>query len=491
MAVRRLKNYIHGEWVDAGTDQHIDVINPAHMEVLAEVPLSTPKDIDRAVKSSKEAFHEWRNTPPVSRARYLFRLKELMEERFDDLAKVQTREHGKTIDESRGETRRGIEQVEVATGIPTLMQGYNLEDIASGIDEHCIYQPVGVFCHVAPFNFPFMVPLWFMPYAIATGNTFIVKPSPRVPMSQTMLVELIEEIDLPPGVLNLVHGGNEATNGLLEHPDVVGVTFVGSTPVGRDVIYKKCGETGKRVIAQCGAKNFIVCMDDCNLAKSMPGLMTSFFGNTGQRCLAGANLLVVTESDQYYKTVVDAFINAASQIKVGDGLDESIQMGPLQNAASKHRVLSYIETGLKEGATLALDGRNIKLAGDAGLPHDCFLNPSVFVDCAPDMTIAREEIFGPVACVLRVKSLSEAIDMIHSVPFGNSAAIYTGSGKAARQFRHDVKCGNIGVNVGIPAPMAFFPFSGMKDSFFGSLHGQGKDAIRFFTDCKVLIERWF
>jgi malonate-semialdehyde dehydrogenase (acetylating)/methylmalonate-semialdehyde dehydrogenase len=489
MAIETLKNYIHGEWVEAQTDAYGDVMNPARGEVLAKVPLSGKADIDRAVQSAKEAFPRWKNTPPLSRVRYLFKLKELMEEHFDELAIVQTREHGKTIDESRGETRRGIEQVEVATGIPTLMQGYNLEDIATGIDEHCIYQPVGVFCHIAPFNFPFMVPLWFVPYALATGNTFIVKPSPRVPLSQTRLAELIEEVDLPPGVLNFVHGANDASNALLRHPDVAGVTFVGSTPVGRDIIYRTCGETGKKVIAQCGAKNFIVVMEDCDLEKSMAGFMTSFYGNTGQRCLAGANLLVVSESDTFYNKVVDAFVEAASKIRVGDGLDESVQMGPLQNVESKQRVLGYIEKGLAEGAALALDGRQLKLVED--LPTDCFLNPSVFVNVTPDMTIAREEIFGPVASILRAKNLNEAIGIIHENPFGNAASIYTSSGKWVQKFRHDVKCGNIGVNIGIAAPMAFFPFSGMKDSFFGSLHGQGKDAIRFFTECKVIIERWF
>ncbi len=490
MAVTRLKNFIHGEWVEAQTKQYADVINPARGEILAQVPLSTEADLDRAVKSAREAFPEWRNTPPVTRARYLFRLKELMEESFDELAEVQTREHGKTIDESRGETRRGIEQVEVATGIPSLMQGYNLEDIASGIDEHCFFQPLGVFSHIAPFNFPFMVPLWYLPYAIATGNTFVLKPSPRVPLSQTRVLEMLEEVDLPPGVVNLVHGANEASNAILHHPDVAGVTFVGSTAVGRDIIYKTCGETGKRVIAQCGAKNFIVLLEDCDLEKSMAGLMTSFFGNTGQRCLAGANLVVVGEHDSFYKRAVDAFVSAAAKIRVGDGMDESVQMGPLQNAASKQRVLDYIERGLQEKATLVLDGRQVKVV-DASLPLDCFLNPSVFVDVTPEMTIAREEIFGPVASILRAKDLDHAIDMIHANPYGNSAAIYTSSGKAAQKFRHDVQCGNIGINIGVAAPMAFFPFSGMKDSFFGSLHGQGRDVIRFFTEAKVMVERWF
>ncbi|MGC9195092.1 MAG: aldehyde dehydrogenase family protein, partial [Syntrophobacteraceae bacterium] len=445
MDVARLKNYIDGEWVEAQTDEYADVVNPARGELLARVPLSSSADIDRAVKSCAKAFEQWRNTPPSARARYLFRLKELMEDRFDELAEVQTREHGKTIDESRGETRRGIEQVEVATGVPTLMQGYNLEDIAAGIDEHCFFQPIGVFSHIAPFNFPFMVPLWFIPYAIAAGNTFVVKPSPRVPLSQTRVIELFEQADFPPGVVNMVHGANVATNALLHHPEVAGVTFVGSTAVGRDIIYKSCGQTGKRVIAQCGAKNFIVLMEDCNLEKSMAGLMTSFFGNTGQRCLAGANLVVVG-GDSFCKKAVDAFIEAAAAIRVGDGMDESVQMGPLQNAQSKERVLGYIEKGLKEGATLALDGRNLKIA-DPNLPRDCFLNPCVFVDLRPEMTIAREEIFGPVAGILRAANIDQAIAMIHDNPYGNAAAIYTSSGQAAQRFRHDVKCGNIGINI--------------------------------------------
>ncbi|MDR3557780.1 MAG: CoA-acylating methylmalonate-semialdehyde dehydrogenase [Syntrophobacteraceae bacterium] len=489
MAVPRLRNFIDGEWVEPQTEEYADVINPARGELLARVPLSSSADVDRAVAGAREAFPEWRNTPPAARARYLFRLKELMEERFDELAEVQTREHGKTIDESRGETRRGIEQVEVAAGIPTLMQGFNLEDIAAGIDEHCFFQPIGVFSHIAPFNFPFMVPLWFVPYAIAAGNTFVVKPSPRVPLSQTRVVELFEEIDLPPGVVNMVHGGNLATNAILHHPDVAGVTFVGSTAVGRDIIYKTCGQTGKRVIAQCGAKNFIVVMEDCDLPKSMAGLMTSFFGNTGQRCLAGANLVLVG-SGSFQKRALDAFIEAAAGIRVGDGMDESVQMGPLQNTASKERVLGFIEQGIREGAVLALDGRKPKLV-DPDLPEDCFLNPSVFVDVSPEMTLAREEIFGPVASVLKARDLDHAISLIHDNPYGNAAAIYTSSGRAAQKFRHDVKCGNIGINIGIPAPMAFFPFSGMKDSFFGTLHGQGKDAIRFFTEAKVVVERWF
>jgi malonate-semialdehyde dehydrogenase (acetylating)/methylmalonate-semialdehyde dehydrogenase len=488
MNVERLQNFINGEWVDSGSTEYGEVRNPAWDNLLCQVPMSTKAEVDRAVQAAKNAFPEWRNTPPVARARYLHRLRGLLEENFDELSRVQTTEHGKTIDESRGETRRGIEMVEVAAGIPSLMQGYNLEDIATAIDEYCIYQPLGVFGHIAPFNFPFMVPLWYLPFAIATGNTFIVKPSPRDPMSQVELFKLLDDAMIPPGVVNLVHGGADVANFLLEHPDIKGMTFVGSTPVGK-IIYRKCGETGKRVIAQCGAKNFLVILPDVDLNSAIPSLMTSFFGNTGQRCLSGANAVFVGDSDAAYKRFVDEFVEAAAKIRVGDGLDESVQMGPLQNLESKKRVIGFIEKGVEEGAKLLLDGRKLSLVGD--VPETCFLNPTVFGNVTPSMSIGREEIFGPVASIMRAEDLDEAIEMIHGSPYGNAASIFTGNGKLARKFQHDVMCGNIGINIGIVAPMAFFPFSGMKDSFFGTLHGQGRDAIRFFTESKVVIQRWF
>lgn len=487
MEIKTLQNYINVEWVDSKSSDLEEVRNPAKDELLCHVPFSTREEVDLAVKSAKDAFPDWRNTPPVTRARYLHRLVELMEENFDELSIVQTTEHGKTIDESRGETRRGIEMVEVASGIPSLMQGFNLEDIAAGIDEYGIYQPLGVFCTLAPFNFPFMVPLWFMPFAIASGNTFVVKSSPRTPMSQVKLFELLDDIGLPPGVVNLVNGATDAANQLMEHPDIKGVTFVGSTPVGR-IVYRKCGETGKRVIAQCGAKNFIVIMPDTKLDSSMVSLMSSFFGNTGQRCLSGANALVVGD-DAFYKEFVDKFVEAASKIRVGNGLDESVQMGPLQNLASKERVAGVIEQGVKEGANVLLDGRKLNLVGD--VPERCFLNPTVFENVTPDMSLAREEIFGPVASILRARDLDEAIKIMDANPYGNAASIFTTSGKSARQFQHETDVGNVGVNIGIVAPMSFFPFSGRKDSFFGVTHGQGRDVIRFFTEIKVVIQRWF
>ena len=492
--VLTIKNYIGGEWVESKSKKILDVVNPATQKVLAKVPVSTREEIDEAVEIAKETFPMWRNTTPVARVRYLFRLKELMEENFEELSRVQTMEHGKTIDESRGETRRGIEMVEVATGIPSLMQGSLLEDIAVGIDEFAYRQPIGVFGIIGPYNFPFMVPLWFIPFAVACGNCVVVKPSSEDPISQIKIAELAEEAGIPPGVWNVVNGGRDVVTGMLEHPDINGICFVGSTRVGRDVIYRKCGETGKRVIAQCGAKNFLLIMPDANLDRTIRSCMTSFYGNTGQRCLSGANLLVVGEGlkeheyNAFYEKIVNAFVKAASEIRVGYALDERVQMGPLRDTEKKQRLVGLVQKGVDEGAKLMLDGRNIKLIGD--WPHDAFLNPSVFTEVTQDMYIAREELFGPIANIMRAKTLDEAIEMIHNNPYGNASSIFTQNGKWTRKFVHDVKTGNVGVNIGIVAPMAFFPFAGMKQSFYGVLHGQ-KECIDFFTDRKVVIQRWF
>jgi len=483
-----LKNFIDGEWVDSKSNRMQDIVNPAKQQTIGQVPMSTKEDVDAAVAAAKEAYSDWRRTTPLARVRCLFRLKELLEENFERLSRIQSMEHGKTIDESRGETRRGIEMVEVATGIPSLMQGYNLEDIASGIDEYVIYQPKGVFCHIAPFNFPFMVPLWFIPFALATGNTFVNKPSPRDPISQYALAELVEEAGVPPGVYNVVQGGADAAQALMTHPDVEGVTFVGTSSVGRE-IYRTCGEQGKRAIVQGAAKNFMVVMPDADVDATIRALMTSFYGNTGQRCLSGANLVIVGKEEAFYKSFRDRFVEAASRIRMGYGLDESIQMGPMQAVDGKERVLGYIEKGLEEGADLILDGRKPQIQGD--FPDTCFIGPSVFENVSPDMTIAREEIFGPVASVLRAADLDAAIDMVNASDYGNGNAIFTSSGKAAREYQYRVESGNVGINIGIVAPMAFFPFSGMKSSFFGVLHGQGRDAVRFFTESKVVIQRWF
>jgi malonate-semialdehyde dehydrogenase (acetylating)/methylmalonate-semialdehyde dehydrogenase len=486
--VKTIKNYIGGEWVES-RGEIVDVINPATCKTIAKVPVSTKEEIDSAVKAAKEAFPDWRRTTPLARSRLLFRLKELLEENFEEVSRIQTQEHGKTIDESRGETRRGIENVEVACGIPTLMQGYYSEDIASGIDEWVIPTPLGVFGVIGPFNFPFMIPLWSAPYAVATGNCVIIKPSSEVPNSQTRLAELAEEAGFPPGVWNVVHGGRTVVNGMLEHPDIAGITFVGSTPIGRDVIYKKCGDTGKRVIAQCGAKNFMTIMPDCDVDRTVAAMMTSFFGNAGQRCLAAANAVIVGDDDSFYKKFVAKVLEQSAKIKIGYGMDDSIQMGPVRDKAKKANILKYIESGIKEGAKLSLDGRKPKIIGD--YPDTCFLGPTVFENVTPNMKIGAEEIFGPVMSIMRVKNLKEAIEVSNANPYGNGHSIFTQNGKSARDFQYNVVSGNVGINIGIVAPVALFPFSGTKDSFFGVLHTQGKEAIRFFTESKVVIQRWF
>jgi malonate-semialdehyde dehydrogenase (acetylating)/methylmalonate-semialdehyde dehydrogenase len=486
--IKEVKNYINGEWVDS-KGKIVDVVNPATGKVIGKCPISTKEEIDAAVAAAKAAYPDWRRTTPLARSRYLFRFKQLLEENFEELSRIQTMEHGKCIDESRGETRRGIENVEVGCGTPTLMQGYYSEDIASGIDEYVVPTPLGVFGIIGPFNFPFMIPLWSAPYALATGNTIVIKPSSEVPLSQTSIAELAEEAGFPPGVYNVVNGGRTVVNGMLEHKDIVGITFVGSTPTGRDVIYKKCGETGKRVIAQCGAKNFIVIMPDCNVQATIAALMTSFFGNAGQRCLSGANLLIVGDDDKFYKNFLDQVVGMTSKIRVGYGLDETVQMGPVRDKDKKANILKFIESGIKEGAKLILDGRKLKIVGD--YPDTCFLNPTIFENVSPKMKIGAEEIFGPVMSVMRAKNLDQAIEICNANPFGNGDAIFTQSGRDARYFFYNVESGNVGINIGIVAPMAFFPFSGMKNSFYGVLHTQGKEAVRFFTESKVVIQRWF
>jgi len=486
--IKVVKNYINGEWVES-KGEIVDVVNPANGKTIGRVPISTAEEINAAVAAAQEAYPDWRRTTPLARSRILFRLKDLLEENFEEVSRIQTQEHGKCIDESRGETRRGIENVEVACGIPTLMQGEYSEDIASGIDEWLIPTPLGVFGIIGPYNFPWMIPLWSAPYAVATGNCIVIKPSSEVPLSQMRLAELAEEAGFPPGVWNVVNGGRTVVNGMLDHPDIAGITFVGSTPTGRDVIYKRCGETGKRVIAQCGAKNFMTIMPDCDVDRTVAGMMTSFFGNTGQRCLAAANAVIVGDDDTFYKNFVDSVISLSSRIKIGYGLDESVQMGPIRDKAKKETVLRYIETGLQEGAKLLLDGRKVDIIGNH--PETCFIGPSIFEGVRPDSKMGSEEIFGPVMSLMRVRTLEEAIEISNANPFGNGHSIFTQNGKSAREFQYNILSGNVGINIGITAPVAFFPFSGMKDSFYGVLHTQGKEAVRFFTESKVVIQRWF
>ncbi len=484
MSLPLMKNYINGEWVESNSTTFGDICNPATAEKIAQVGYGTKEDVDQAVKAAKDAYWDWRTTPPLTRARYLFRLKDAFEENFEEIAAVLTTEQGKCIDEARGEVRRMIENVEHATGVTTLMTGYTLEDIATDIDCYGHRQPMGVFAAIVPYNFPGMVAWWFLPYALVTGNTFIVKPSEQVPMTQTKIFEIIDEVGFPEGVVNMVHGSRDVVNGLLDNPDVEGISFVGSTPTAK-YIYQRCGETGKRCQALGGAKNIVAVMPDANLEASMPSLITSFFGCSGQRCLSGSVLVPVGDiADE----LVEKFTTAAKAMKVGSGLDEQTAMGPLAGPAHKERSLSYIEKGIEEGADLILDGRNFTVPE---LPNGFFVGPTIFDNVKADMTIAREEIFGPVISVVRAKDLNEVIDLINTRGFGNAACIYTSSGASAREFKYRVKPSMIGINIGIAAPMSFFPFGGAGDSMFGDTKGHGQEIFNFFTDTKVVIQRWF
>ncbi len=479
-----VKNYIGGKWVSSSTSKWQDVNNPATGRPIGRVPFSTAGEVDAAVKAAKEAFPAWRATPPLERSRYFFRLKELMEDDLENIARTVTRENGKTIDDARGSVRRAIENVEVVTGIPSLMMGYNLEDGAGrNIDEEVIRQPLGVFTAICPFNFPAMVPFWFLPYAVACGNTFVLKPSEQVPLTQQRIFSQIDKVGFPPGVINLVNGGREAVDCLLDHPDIVGVSFVGSTPVAK-YIYKRAAENGKRVQAQGGAKNVLVVMPDANYEKAIPNILGSCFGAAGQRCLAGSLIVAVGDA---YGEVKRRLTEATAKMKVGNGLEPDTDMGPVISKEAKERILGYIDVGVKEGAELLFDGRQVKVEGH---PDGFYVGPTIFDKVTPDMRIAREEIFGPVVGVIQAKDLDEALSIIASSPYGNSGSIYTESGKAAREFRYRAPVGNVGINIGVAAPMAYFPFSGQKSSFFGSHHGQGRDAIDFFTERKVVITRW-
>ncbi len=480
----RIRNFINGEFVESGAARMQDVINPATAAPIAQVPLADKSEVAEAVGAAAEAFAEWRETPPNLRVQPLYRLKTLVEKHYEDVAHAVVLEHGKVIDEARGSVRRTLDNIEFACGIPSLLMGQTLEDgAAAGIDEEVIRQPLGVFAAVAPFNFPAMVPFWFWPTALACGNTFVVKPSEQVPITQNLMFELIRDAGFPDGTINMVNGDKETVDALIDDPRVSGISFVGSTRISQ-YIYERAAKNGKRVQCQGAAKNFLTVMPDANLDATVPNMISSFFGNTGQRCLAASVLVPV---GAVADAVIPRFVAAARQIRVGYGLDETAQMGPL--AAKKHyeRVRAMIETGIREGATLLLDGRDCKVAG---YPNGYFVGPTIFDNVTPDMTLAREEIFGPVVAIVRVKNLREAIDLANASAYGNASSIYTTNGKAAREYRYHVKAGNIGINLGVAAPMAYFPFGGRKLSFFGDLHGQGRDAVEFFTERKVVITRW-
>ena len=477
-----LPNFIGGRWTPATATGHLDVHNPASGEVIARTPLSTGADVDRAVKAAAAAFPGWSETPPVVRARTMFAFKARLEEHFDELARLVTTEHGKTLDESRGSVRRAIECVEVACGAPSMLMGYGLENIAPSIDCTVMRQPIGVCAAIAPFNFPAMVPMWFLPFAVVCGNTFILKPSEQVPLSQKRMFELLESCGLPPGVVNLVNGGREVAEAICDHPGIRAVSFVGSTGVAR-LIYQRATHAGKRVQALGGAKNFIVVMPDADLDRAMPVITESFYGCAGERCLAGSVLLPVGPS---HAEVRDRMVAAAEALTVGNGLEPGVDMGPVITARHRDRVLGYMDRGVAEGAKLVADGRRRTLPADG-----FFVGPSVFDEVSSSMSIGREEIFGPVATVCPVKDLDEAFRMMEAHPNANATSIFTSSGKAAREFAHRATASMVGVNIGVAAPMAYFPFGGARDSFFGDLKVHGRDAFEFYTDKKVTISRWF
>ena len=480
-----LKNYINGTWVESVSIQTIDVVNPATQDVLAKVPFGsdTSKDVASAVESASIAYDDWRNVPVMKRVQVLYQLKSLLEKNRESLAEIITKESGKTYAESIGEIQRAIENVEVACGTPMLMAGDIIEDIATGIDEMMIRQSLGVCSCITPFNFPSMIVFWFLPYAIATGNTFIIKPSEKVPLTMMKIFELIDQLDIPKGVLNMVHGGKNSVDAILENPTVKAVSFVGSTPIAR-YIYSKGTANGKRVQAQGGAKNPVLVLPDADIEMSAKIIADSVYGCAGQRCLAASTIITI---DDQNKQIKDALYETVKTRTTGYGLDKGTDMGPVITAESRNRIEGLIQQGIDEGANVLLDGRNSPVSG---FENGNFLAPTILENVALDKDLINTEIFGPVMSLISMKNIDEALKFVNDGQYGNMACLFTGSGASARKFRNEANAGNIGINIGVAAPMAQFPFSGWKDSFFGDLHGQGKHAIEFFTQTKVVVERW-
>ncbi|MBF2064642.1 MAG: CoA-acylating methylmalonate-semialdehyde dehydrogenase [Calothrix sp. C42_A2020_038] len=481
--ISTLSNYINGKWLVSHTTHELEVFNPALGKVIAKVPLSTSSEVDEAVQAASEAFITWRRTPATERVQYLFTLKNLLQENCEDLARTITTECGKTLAESKGEMQRAIENVEVACGIPMMMQGTISEDIARGIDEMMIRQPLGVCAVICPFNFPGMIPFWFLPYAIACGNTYIVKPSEKVPLTMQKIFQLIEKTGLPKGVINLVNGAKEVVDAILDHPQIRGISFVGSTPVAK-YIYSRGATNGKRVQCQGGAKNPIIILPDADMEMTTRIAADSAFGCAGQRCLAASLAVTVGEAK---RTFTEAITETAKKRVVGNGLDEGVEMGPVISADSQARIEALIYKGASEGAKLLVDGRRPQISG---YKNGYFVRPTILQDVNPIGEIAKTEIFGPVLSLIHLDTIDEAISLVNSGQYGNMACLFTNSGSAARKFRYEAEAGNIGINIGVAAPMAFFPFSGWKESFFGDLHGQGTHAVEFFTQTKVVVERW-
>src|SRR5512143_1464191 len=476
-------NYINGEWVKPEVTECVDVINPATGAIIAKTPLCGKHVIDAAAKAARDAFPAWRRTPVQDRVQYLFKLRGLLRENGDEIAKLITNECGKTFEEAKAEMVRAYENVEVACGLPLMGNGELVEDIAPGIDELMIRQPLGVCATIAPFNFPGMIPFWYLPYALAAGNTYIIKPSENVPMTMQFVMKLIEQVGFPKGVVNLVNGAKEAVDRILEHPAIRAITFVGSTKVAK-YIYATAAANGKRVQAQGGAKNPVIVLPDADMEMATKIIADSAFGCAGQRCLAVSLAVTVAEARNSFPEMI---CDAASTRVVGYGLDDGVQMGPVINAASQKRIEQLIGAGVTEGAAVPVDGRGSVIKGYEG---GSFVRPTILSGVPRSGEIAKTEIFGPVLSLMHVNDVDEALELVNSGAYGNQASLFTSSGSAARKFRYGAQAGNIGINIGVAAPMAFFPFSGWKESFFGDMHGQGMDAVEFFTQKKVVVERW-
>ncbi|WP_438420963.1 methylmalonate-semialdehyde dehydrogenase [Bacillus siamensis] len=478
--IRKLKNYINGEWVESKTDQYEDVVNPATKEVMCQVPISTREDVEYAVRSASEAFKTWSKTAVPRRARILFNYQQLLQQNKEELARLITLENGKNTTEALGEVGRGIENVEFAAGAPSLMMGDSLASIATDVEAANYRYPIGVVGGIAPFNFPMMVPCWMFPMAISLGNTFILKPSERTPLLTEKLAELFEQAGLPKGVFNVVHGAHDVVNGILEHPEIKAISFVGSKPVG-EYVFKKGSEHLKRVQALTGAKNHTIVLNDAHLEDTVTNIIGAAFGSAGERCMACA---VVTVEEGIADEFMAKLQEKAADIKLGNGLDDGVFLGPVIREDNKKRTHSYIEKGIEEGARLLCDGReNVTEDG-------YFVGPTIFDNVTTDMTIWKDEIFAPVLSVMRVKNLKEAVDIANQSEFANGACLFTSNANAIRYFRENIDAGMLGINLGVPAPMAFFPFSGWKSSFFGSLHANGKDSVDFYTRKKVVTARY-
>jgi malonate-semialdehyde dehydrogenase (acetylating)/methylmalonate-semialdehyde dehydrogenase len=479
-ATRLIDNYIAGSWTPATGPDALDVTSPASGEVLARVPLSAAADLDAAVSAARSALPEWRAVSAIARSQKLFALRQGLVERREDLARSVTVEMGKTLLDARAEVARMIEMVECACALPTTMQGRVLEDVSRNVDAETIRQPVGVCAAIVPFNFPAMVPFWFLPFAIGCGNTFVLKPSEQVPLTQQIAFEVLDGLDLPAGVVNLVNGSREIVEGILEHPGIDAVSFVGSAPVAR-IVYERAGKAGKRVQALGGAKNHMVVMPDAVVDKTVDGIIGSAFGAAGQRCMAGSVVVTVGEA---HDMLMGPLREATEGLRVGDGLEEETDVGPVVSETARGRIHEWIDRGEAEGAQVVVDGRD---AAEGA----CYLGPTILDGVKPSMDVAREEIFGPVLSVIAVDTLDEAITVVNGSRFGNGTSIFTESGASVRRYRHEVEAGMIGVNIGVAAPVAFFPFSGWKDSFLGDLHAHGPDAVEFYTRKKTVTSRWF